>query len=79
MPKPKNQPETNVEFVNHGVQQLWPLAQLLVLEALRNRSGIIADTDSAKVNTPHAATAAREISSRRKSPAASAISTFVRR
>jgi hypothetical protein len=54
MKKLKNQPETNVEFVTRIMEfsNYGALAQLFVLEALRNWADIVAGTDPAKVDTP---------------------------
>jgi hypothetical protein len=54
MPKRKNQPETNVEFVTRIMElsNYGALAQLFILEAVRNWSDLVAEADPAKVDTP---------------------------
>jgi hypothetical protein len=52
--KRKNQPETNVEFVTRMMEfsNYGALAQLFVLEAIRNWSNLVAEADPAKVDSP---------------------------
>jgi hypothetical protein len=52
--KRKNQPETNVEFVTRMMEfsNYGALAQLFVLEAVRNWSNLVAEADPAKVDSP---------------------------
>ena len=54
MTKRKNQPETNAEFVTRMMEfsNYGALAQLFVLEAIRNWSNLVAEADPAKVDSP---------------------------
>jgi hypothetical protein len=54
MHKRKNQPETNVDFVTRIMEfsNYGPLAQLFILEAIRNWSDVVAKADPAKIDTP---------------------------
>lgn len=54
MPKVKNQPETNIEFVTRimDFSNYGPLTQLFILEAIRNWSDLVAEADPSKVDTP---------------------------
>jgi hypothetical protein len=51
---PKNQPETNIEFVTRimDFSNYGPLAQLFILEAIRNWSELVAKADPVKMDTP---------------------------
>ena len=53
MPKHK-EPETNVEFVTRMMEfsNYGPLAQLFILEAIRNWSELVAKADPVKVDSP---------------------------
>jgi hypothetical protein len=52
--KRKNQPETNVEFVTRIMEfsNYGALAQLFVLEAIRNWSDLVAKADPVNVDSP---------------------------